>query len=257
MNSAWSESMQPFISYSFKDKARFDDVCFALESHGIKPWSTSEIAAGESLRDKLRSAIESCAVCVFIATRASLASGWCQAEIGAFWGAGKPVVVYLADGELKEEEMPRQFQGDKWTNSTRELVDSVKRHLSFAAKTRVIQRPANLFWLGHDIAWSIAHAMFEEERNQLAKDLRQTIHHLDEIGIEAPDVRKLLLEAIRTNRAGGPAARERDEFVTSIALARTEIGDAIIALQPGFRGFPDRASQNRFEKELANEQADA
>lgn len=248
--------MQVFISYSFQDTARFDDVCFAFEPHGITPWSTDEIAAGESLRDRLRSAIGSCGVCVFIATRNSLASAWCQAELGAFWGAGKPVVVYLADGKLDEEEIPRQFQGDKWATTTRELVEAVKRHLRNVTTISPVDRPANLFWLGHDLAWSLSRAVLgQDDPTHLERDLRQALYHLDELGLPAPDARKMLLDAIITHREGGPSSgQEQDGLAESLALARNEIGEMISALQRGFRGFPDRDTQRRIDREIEGAQ---
>ena len=38
-------------------------------------------------------------------------SSWCAAELGAFWGAGKDVIIYLADSSLQEDQLPRQFRG--------------------------------------------------------------------------------------------------------------------------------------------------
>jgi TIR domain len=105
--------MATFISYSFQDQHKFDDICYALEQAGVKYWRTEEIVAGRSLRDELQAAIRKCSVCVFIATPRSLESAWCQAEVGAFWGIGRPVVVYLADEAVSADKLPKQFQGDK------------------------------------------------------------------------------------------------------------------------------------------------
>ena len=125
--------MNTFISYSFKDEAKFDDLCFTLETHNIAFWNTDEIAAGQVLGDKLREAVSKCAVCVFLATKNSLNSGWCLAEVGAFWGAGKPVVVYLQDSELGEADLPKQLQRDKWTAKVSDVIKALKVHLSEAA----------------------------------------------------------------------------------------------------------------------------
>lgn len=121
--------MKAFISFSFEDRNKFEDISYAFQRDGIEYWKVEEIAAGQSLRDKLKDAIRRCAACVFIATPRSLESGWCQAEIGAFWGAGKPVIVYLAGEQLTEENLPKQFKGDKFATSIREVVDAMKIHL--------------------------------------------------------------------------------------------------------------------------------
>src|SRR6185295_4110589 len=246
-------SMRVFISHSFADKAKFDDLCFAFEPQGITPWNTEEIAAGETLREELRSAIEACVVCVFIATRNSLTSGWCQAEIGAFWGAGKPVVVYLGDHGLKGEELPKQFQPDKWAATTREVVEATKRHLREATEPGLIgKRPANAFWLGHDLARAIRLAKFEyHDRSELDLDLRQALHHMEELGLVAPDARALLLSALRTHRTGAVLSEEeREQFITSIARAKNALGDRFARLQPQFRGYPTIEAQDRLNREI-------
>ena len=53
-------------------------------------WNPAEVKAGSSLRDQLRQAVEHCSVCIFVATHRAIESSWCGAELGAFWGAGKP-----------------------------------------------------------------------------------------------------------------------------------------------------------------------
>ena len=244
--------MKVFISHSFHDKNKFDDLCFAFEHQAIPLWKPEEIAAGQALREELRSAIETCAVCVFIATQNSLTSGWCQAEIGAFWGAGKPVVVYLGDDKLKKEELPAQFQPDKWASTTREVADAVKRLVSEAAQQLINTRPANAFWLGHDLARAIRMAMFEQNnRSELDLNLRQALHHLEELGLVARDARSLLLSALKTHRSGAAlSAEEQQQFITAIAKAKNEVGDSIAKAQPQFRGYPTIEAENRLNQEV-------
>ena len=78
------------------------------------------------MRDELRDAILRCSSCIFIATSDSLESGWCQAEIGAFWGVARPVIVYLTDDGLTEDKLPKQFKGDKFASTIREVVVAAK-----------------------------------------------------------------------------------------------------------------------------------
>ena len=126
--------MKAFISYSFNDLAKFENLCYALDKEQVDYWKTEEIAVGQPLRDKLREAVTNCAVCVFLATENSLKSGWCLAEVGAFWGAGKPVLVYLEDDKLNDTDLPKELQGDKWTRHLREVVNSLTFHLQEAAQ---------------------------------------------------------------------------------------------------------------------------
>lgn len=118
--------MPVFISYSQKDEAMYSALCLALDGAKIKRWDVSSLNAGDSLADQLRNAIEICDVCVFLATKRSIESQWCLAELGAFWGAGKTVIGYIADPELKKSELPPQFKGNLWTANAGKLVKSIR-----------------------------------------------------------------------------------------------------------------------------------
>lgn len=106
--------MTVFISHSFDDQPEFENVTDWLDRLGVPYWKPAEIKSGASLRGQLRQAVGSCSVCIFIATRNSVASSWCGAELGAFWGADIPMIVYLADSSLPEEALPPIVQGDVW-----------------------------------------------------------------------------------------------------------------------------------------------
>jgi CheY-like chemotaxis protein len=114
--------MAVFISHSFENKPEFDNVADALEQAKVEFWNPAEVKPGSSLRDQLRRAVTDCSVCVFIATRRALNSSWCGAELGAFWGAGKPVIVYLAESSLTENELPPIVQGDVWERRISRVV---------------------------------------------------------------------------------------------------------------------------------------
>jgi CheY-like chemotaxis protein len=106
--------MTVFVSHSFDDQSEFENVTDWLDRLGVPYWKPAEIKTGASLRGQLRQAVGSCSVCIFIATRKSVLSSWCSVELGAFWGADIPVIVYLADASLAEEDLPSIVQGDVW-----------------------------------------------------------------------------------------------------------------------------------------------
>src|SRR5258708_28497227 len=93
-------AMPVFVSHSFENKPEFDNIADSLSQAGVQYWNPAEIKAVSSLREQLRLAVEHCAICIFIATHRSLSSSWCGAELGAFSGARKPVIVYLASSSL-------------------------------------------------------------------------------------------------------------------------------------------------------------
>src|SRR5206468_3510354 len=106
-------AMQVFISHSHdhEDAPAYSGLCRALDRHSI-PWCdiSKFINVGELLSERLVEAIEKCQLCVFIATRKSVISQWCLAELGAFWGTRKPVLLYLTDPGLHTSNLPQQFQ---------------------------------------------------------------------------------------------------------------------------------------------------
>jgi len=117
--------MKLFISHSFEDEHRYDDFCLALEQRKLDYWNPKAMRGGTSLRDQLRAAILDCPVCVFLATQTSVSSGWCLAELGAFWGSGKKVIIYVADDALADEDIPKQFAGDIWFRKMRDVLREV------------------------------------------------------------------------------------------------------------------------------------
>jgi hypothetical protein len=115
-----------FVSHSHKDEAAYTNICLALDGVPVKCWDPESMAVGRSIADQLCAAIRVCEACVFVATKRSVSSQWCMAEIGAFWGAGKQVIIFLADPELTEAQLPVQFQGNLWTRDARKVVESVR-----------------------------------------------------------------------------------------------------------------------------------
>lgn len=118
--------MPAFISHSFKDEAVYTALCLALDAAGAARWDPSTMSAGESLADQLRDAIRDCEACVLIATRRSLESPWCLAELGAFWGAGKKVFLFMADPDLADTMLPPQFKGNLRVNTAQELIAALE-----------------------------------------------------------------------------------------------------------------------------------
>ncbi len=138
--------MPAFISHSHEDKASYSTLCLALEGAQIPRFDVDTLAPGLSLADQLRAVIDQCEVCIFLATRRSIKSRWCLAELGAFWGAGKRAIVYVADPDLTEADIPPQFQGNLRTTSARQLVAAVGDALKVDSCTAL---PSELLPLEH------------------------------------------------------------------------------------------------------------
>ena len=118
--------MSIFVSHSSQDEALYSNFCLTLDGSGIERWDQDTMAVGPSLADQLREAIRICDACVFLATKRSVESKWCMAELGAFWGGGKSVIIFLADPEIDEAQLPAQFQGNLWTRDARRVLKAIK-----------------------------------------------------------------------------------------------------------------------------------
>jgi hypothetical protein len=91
---------QVFVSHSTEDQTEYESLISELKRVGIAVWDVNGLLAGNPLADQLRAAIHDCAACIFLATKRSVQSKWCLAELGAFWGTGKKVLIYSADPDL-------------------------------------------------------------------------------------------------------------------------------------------------------------
>jgi CheY-like chemotaxis protein len=118
--------MKVFVSHDFDNKPEFENLVEWLAQAGVPYWDPLEVKPGGSLREQLREAIAQCAVCVFVATRKSVESSWCGAELGAFWGAGKPIIVYLAEASVTEEQLPPIVRGDVWERKISRIAARAK-----------------------------------------------------------------------------------------------------------------------------------
>ncbi len=130
-----------FISYSFKDEGQYYNIADQLEAAQIPHWGQHDLTPGASLADQLRELIKESPVCIFVATKNSVESAWCGAELGAFWGAGKPVVIYIADSNLESDKLPKQFQGHLLERRIRRVVEAVQAHLSEANQDVSVAEP--------------------------------------------------------------------------------------------------------------------
>ena len=129
--------MKVFISHSFENKPEYENIADALAQQSVPYWSPAEVRAGSSLRQQLREAVKDCRLCIFVATRHAIASSWCGAELGAFWGAGKPILVYLAEPSVTEDELPPIVQGDVWERRISRIVSRAKELLNTDSSARM------------------------------------------------------------------------------------------------------------------------
>ena len=158
--------MPVFISHSFKDEAIYSAICLALDGARLDRWDPKSMSAGNSLAGQLRDAILSCEVCVFLATRSSIESRWCLAEVGAFWGSGKTVVIFLADPDLTDAVLPPQFEGNLMARNAYELIQAIKA----ATENRTVTDTNEIEFFGNSSEFGA-----ESEWVKLLNDTKDTL----------------------------------------------------------------------------------
>jgi hypothetical protein len=110
---------------------------------------------------------------VFIATRTSVSSPWCSAELGAFWGAKKRVLIFLADDSLEDTDLPRQFQGHFLQRRIKGLIKDCRQYLDeLDAEQRLMGAPSGNTGVGNisreELTLLIEDAIFRATSNSLA-----------------------------------------------------------------------------------------
>lgn len=251
--------MQVFISHSHKDAGIYSALCIALDAAPIDRWKPRELSPSESLAEQLRQAIHDCQVCVFIVTRCSVASQWCLAELGAFWGAAKKVFLFMGESGLSDSDLPSQFRGSFWTSDAGTLIEK----LSKEAKTQrllIHERPANVYWLGHDLVRSIELIRAEpKNRKEIEQFLFQGLHHLSEIGVtdDNDKARRLIFRSIAlTCNDDDLYERNRETICDLLRQAKDEIGERMKKLQPHFEVWADPDQKSKWKETARHMETD-
>lgn len=126
--------MPVFISHSRntpEDEDALENIISALDQAKprVEHWTDrGRLTVGLGLREQIRRGLRTCEVCLFVATPTSLASPWCLLEVGAFWGAGKPVVCFLANGATRTT-LPAGLGAALSSGSVAKVVADLRRLL--------------------------------------------------------------------------------------------------------------------------------
>jgi len=103
------------------------------------------------------------------------------------------------------------------------------------------ENSGNLYWLGHDLMWTIDAVLRGGDRNAILHGLKQSLHHAHALGLSNTsfDARlsKLYSEA-ENSLLQDWAPQKRLQFVNELSVIRTEIGDLISSHQSDYGRKP-------------------
>jgi hypothetical protein len=89
-----------FLSYAKADQPLADRLLRTLRSMSVDVWSDSELQAGDSWSDRLRSELLDSNLFVFLLTPQTRESSWVYQELGAAFALGKEIVAVTSDSRL-------------------------------------------------------------------------------------------------------------------------------------------------------------
>lgn len=126
-------SAHAFISYSRHDQAYVDRLVTHLRSSGVIAWiDKSGIDYGSRWKSVVRTAVDSCGVCVVVMTPEGENSEWVDREISRAEEKHKPILpllvrgsAFFALGHLHYEDLTGgNMPSNRWLTQLRKLLDS-------------------------------------------------------------------------------------------------------------------------------------
>jgi hypothetical protein len=103
------------------------------------------------------------------------------------------------------------------------------------------RKPANVFWLGHDLLWSRNAASSWGNRERILHGLRQSKHHASEIGLSNTEAYQRLDTAdlaVRKMADADLTAQSRPKITAQIQESLDAFGKLAAEQQPGFKPSP-------------------
>jgi len=114
-----------FISYASADKNEMAQLVLKLQQGNLPLWRDGQdIHGGQDISQRLHEGFRESYCCISLLTEHTLASAWCMQEVGAFWGAGKPVIFYSKDQNILP---PPLFALTKVVRDFHDLIQALNR----------------------------------------------------------------------------------------------------------------------------------
>jgi hypothetical protein len=116
---------QIFLSYPHESTDVVKLLVPFLRAHGAESISIDieKVFPGDYVTPKLQEAVRTAACCVLVLNSYSRNSPWCMAEVGAFWGASKPIIVYPTEPRC---DLPPYLAGIRTAKDLEELATACK-----------------------------------------------------------------------------------------------------------------------------------
>ncbi len=121
-----------------------------------------------------------------------------------------------------------------------ETVDSQTTESSEIQRSKT--KTGDIFWLGHDLMWTIDVILRGAPRDRIVHGLRQSLHHVRMLKLINGPVESRLSE-LKANAEKSLevdwTAERRNNFVAQLSEIIGEVANSAVVHQPGFKGSPD------------------
>jgi hypothetical protein len=113
-----------FISYPSQSKGAMLELVEYLRGKGFDSiWRDDKrIRPGAFISGELQRGCYESDCCVLVLTKHTEKSAWCMQEVGAFWGAKKPIIVFCRDRKVQP---PALFAGSRTARSLEEVAEAL------------------------------------------------------------------------------------------------------------------------------------
>ena len=122
--------MPVFVSHSHADSAIYTTLASLWTKSASRDGCDKDVGWRSSSRPAPHGDSGDCEVCIFLATLRSVDSPWCLAEVGAFWGSGKKVLLFMADPDLTDAMLPPQFKGNLMVSDAATLFAAAREEMA-------------------------------------------------------------------------------------------------------------------------------
>jgi len=148
-------------------------------------------------------------------------------ELKAIGGPGLWNFLFDSSGDSQPPQAPAMLTSSSGTGQVAAPFDKTKY--------------GNIFWVGHDLLWTVAQLLSRGPREKILEGLFQSKHHLSEIRFTEPAfirrLERIYQEAERTQESDWTVER-RGKAATEIQSLAREIGGLVAANQTGFKSHP-------------------
>jgi hypothetical protein len=105
-----------FISYARHDNVFVDKLAADLQQEGVRVWrDTEQIQPGQQWQRAIEDALTKAVALLYVSSQQFRGSSWMQAELLAFFRAGKLVIPVIID-DAGEQALPNELRQFQWVD---------------------------------------------------------------------------------------------------------------------------------------------